>query len=53
MKIQTLQQKYEQEMKDMREQMNQIMSIIQQNPVLAQVKPSILLKHIEPDGITV
>src|SRR5919202_4070129 len=37
--IQTLQQKYEQDMNAMREQMNQIMSMIQQNPALAQVKP--------------
>jgi hypothetical protein len=34
-----IQQKHEQEMKAMREQMNHIMSLIQQNPVLAQVKP--------------
>jgi hypothetical protein len=38
-----MQQKYEQEMKDMREQMNHIISLIQQNPVLAQVKPKALL----------
>jgi integrase/recombinase XerD len=44
MKIQTLQQKYEQEMKDMREQMNQILSLIQQNPTLAQIKPEALIK---------
>jgi hypothetical protein len=31
-------------MKAMREQMNQIMSLIQQNPVLAQVKPEALVK---------
>jgi predicted amidophosphoribosyltransferase len=42
--IQTLQQKYEQEMKAMREQMNHILSLIQQNPVLANVKPEILIK---------
>jgi hypothetical protein len=41
---QTIQQKHEQEMKAMREQMNQIMSLIQQNPVLAQVKPEALVK---------
>jgi hypothetical protein len=41
---QTIQQKHEQEMKAMREQMNQIMSLIQQNPVLAQVKPESLVK---------
>src|SRR6266702_5116826 len=42
----TTQQKYEQDMKAMREEMNQqfsqIMSIIQQNPKLAQVKPEVL-----------
>jgi hypothetical protein len=52
MKIQEMHQKYEKEMKDMREQMNQqfsqIMSMIQQNPKLAYVKPSLLAdKKIE------
>jgi hypothetical protein len=42
--IQTLQQKYEQDMKGMREQMNQIISMIQQNPILAHVKPETLIK---------
>ena len=42
--IQTLQQKYEQEMNAMREQMNHIILLIQQNPVLAQVKPEVLIK---------
>jgi integrase len=41
---QTIQEKHEQEMKSMREQMNQIMSMIQQNPILAQVKPEALAK---------
>jgi hypothetical protein len=41
---QTIQEKHEQEMKAMREQMNQIMSLIQQNPMLAQVKPEALVK---------
>jgi hypothetical protein len=41
---QTIQQKHEQEMRAMREQMNQIMSLIQQNPMLAQVKPEALVK---------
>jgi hypothetical protein len=31
-------------MKAMHEQMNQIMSLIQQNPKLAQVKPEALVK---------
>jgi integrase len=42
----TMQQKHEQDMKAMREEMNQqfnqIMSMIQQNPILAQVKPKVL-----------
>jgi hypothetical protein len=47
-----MQQKYEQDMNAMREQMNQIMSMIQQNPMLAQVKPNVLLKQIEPSSVT-
>src|SRR5215469_11282045 len=43
---QMIQQKYEQDMKAMREEMNhqfsQIMSVIQQNPKLAQIKPKVL-----------
>jgi hypothetical protein len=43
-----MQQKHEQDMKLMREEMNkqfsQIMSMIQQNPILAQVKPEALTK---------
>jgi hypothetical protein len=37
------QQKYEQDMNAMREQMSHILSLIQQNPVLAQVKPESLI----------
>jgi integrase/recombinase XerD len=41
-----MQQKHEQDMKTMREEMNQqfnqIMAMIQHNPVLAQVKPGSL-----------
>jgi hypothetical protein len=44
MKIQTLQQKYEQDINSVREQMNHIMLMIQQNPTLAQVKPEALVK---------
>ena len=44
--VQRLQEKYEQDMKTMREEMNQqfnrIMSLIQQNPILAQVKAEAL-----------
>jgi integrase/recombinase XerD len=47
-KIISLQKKYEQDMKSMREEMNQqfsqIMSLIQQNPQLARVKPEVLSK---------
>ena len=43
---QTIQQKHEQDMEAMREEMNQrfiqIMSVIQQNPKLAQIKPKVL-----------
>jgi hypothetical protein len=48
MKIQTLQQKHEKDMKDMREQINQIVFMIQQNPMLAQVKPEVLVKKDLP-----
>jgi integrase/recombinase XerD len=45
-KIQDMKDKYEQDMKTIREEMNrqfsQIMSMIQQNPKLAQVKPEVL-----------
>jgi integrase/recombinase XerD len=49
--VQRLQEKYEQDMKTMREEMNhqfsQIMLLIQQNPGLAHVKPEILSKKTE------
>ena len=45
-KMQEMEQKYEQDMKAMRDEMNQqfsqIMSMIQQNPTLAQIKPEVL-----------
>ena len=45
---QTIQQKHEQDMKVMREEMNQqfnqIMSMIQDNPKLARIKPEVLTK---------
>jgi integrase/recombinase XerD len=48
MKIETLKDKYEQEMKSMKEamdrQFSQVMSLIQQNPKLAQIKPESLAK---------
>ena len=41
-----LQEKYEKDMKELREEMNrqlgQIMSMIQQNPLLVQIKPEAL-----------
>jgi hypothetical protein len=47
-KVQAMSEKYEQEIKSIRDEMNQqfsqIMSMIQQNPKLAQVKPEILTK---------
>jgi hypothetical protein len=53
--VRVLQEKYEKDMKSMREEMNeqfsQIMSMIQQNPKLAQIKPEILTsKKIENAG---
>jgi DNA-binding protein H-NS len=50
--VQNLKEKYEHDMKATNEEMNQkftmIMSMIQQNPKLAQVKPAILVeKSIE------
>jgi hypothetical protein len=39
--VKVLQQKYEQDMNAMKEQMSQIMSIIQHKPSLAQVKPEV------------
>ncbi|MGB7954369.1 MAG: hypothetical protein WCF23_10330 [Candidatus Nitrosopolaris sp.] len=44
--VQRLQQKYQQDMRAIREEMNQqfgqIMSMIQQNPQLAHIKPEVL-----------
>ena len=49
--VQRLQEKYEKDMKVMREEMNhqfsQIMLLIQQNPRLAHIKPEILSKKIK------
>lgn len=46
--IEIMQEQHEQDMKTMREQMNQqfkeVMSMIQQNPVLAHIKPEVLTK---------
>jgi len=46
--VQRLQEKYEQDIKAIREEMNQqlreIISMIKQNPVLAHVKPEVLTK---------
>jgi hypothetical protein len=47
--VQKLQQKYEQDLKIVHEEMNQrfsqIMSMIQQNPKLAHVKPEVLITN--------
>ena len=47
-KVQAMAEKYEQDIKKIREEMNQqfnqIMSMIQQNPKLSQVKPEILTR---------
>jgi integrase len=42
--IEVMKERYEQEIKDIHEQMNHIMLMIQQNPTLAQVKPEALLQ---------
>jgi integrase len=42
--IEVMKERYEQEIKDIHEQMNHIMLMIQQNPTLAQVKPEALVK---------
>jgi hypothetical protein len=48
--VEKLKEKYEQDMKSMRQEMNQqfshIMSMIQQNPKLAQVKPEVLSREL-------
>jgi DNA-binding protein H-NS len=50
--IETLKQTHEHETNDIREQMNQIISMIQQNPTLAQIKPEALVKkaHRKANG---
>jgi hypothetical protein len=42
--IQLMRSKHEHEMKAIQEEMNQIVSMIQQNPKLAHVKPDVLVK---------
>ena len=44
--IELMEIKHNQEIKAMRDQMNQIMSLIQQNPQLAYVKPEVLTNRI-------
>jgi integrase/recombinase XerD len=50
MKIQAIDERYKQDIKDMREEMNQqfgqIMSMIQQNPHLANIKPEVMSKKV-------
>ena len=47
-KLQILEEKHRQQMKDFEEKMdqrfNQVMSMIQENPVLAHLKPEVLTK---------
>ena len=47
-KLNDIKEKYQNDMKEMREQMeikfNEIISMIQQNPVLVNIKPKILVK---------
>jgi hypothetical protein len=49
-KLQDLEQRYENNMKSMREEMNQqfnhILSVIQQNPKLAHIKPEVLTNKV-------
>ncbi len=51
-KFKAIEQKYEQDMKTMREEMNQqfkkIMSMVQKNPILSQVKPDALVRKESP-----
>ena len=42
--VQNLKDSYEHDIKSMREQMNQIMMMVQRNPRLANIKPEILVK---------
>ena len=41
--IEIMKERHEQEIKDIREQMNHIISMIQQNPMIAQIKPEALV----------
>jgi integrase/recombinase XerD len=54
MKLKSIEEKHEQYMKAMSEEMNQrfsqIMSMIQQNPHLAYIKPEVLTKKMENKG---
>jgi hypothetical protein len=43
--IELMKQQHQNEMKHMREKLNEIMSMIQQNPVLAHVKADVLAKR--------
>jgi integrase/recombinase XerD len=55
--VQSLKEKYEKDMKSMREEMNkqfgQIMEMIQQNPKLANVKPEVLTRKASQSAQTV
>jgi hypothetical protein len=47
LEVQNLKERYEQDMKSVREQMNQIMLLVQQNPRLSKIKPEILIGKIK------
>lgn len=43
LQAQTISSKYEKDIQAMKDQMNRLMSMIQQNPKLAQIKPGVLI----------
>jgi integrase len=43
--VETMELKHREDMKSMREQMNQIMMMVQRNPKLANIKPEVLVKR--------
>ena len=47
LEVQNLKERYEQDMKSVREQMNQIMVMVRRNPRLANIKPEILVEKVE------
>jgi integrase/recombinase XerD len=55
-KLKILEEKHLQQMKDLEEKMNhrfnQVLSMIQQNPILAHVKPDVLLERQIKEGFS-